>query len=467
MKRTSPISTKLDVVLNSMELQEKQKLLYDLRVLTESVITRSDLASKLGRSFGTKRNLYDSIGYIEDQNLTFAHYEGRFQRQDIARRIIMAPVKATWRKPPLVYEDEDPEVETEFEKKWNEIEKKFRIWSYFRRVDILSGIGQYAVLLIGVNDGQDIGSEVIKGTNRQLLFLQPYSESNAIIETWDTDVTSSRYALPLTYKLKMKSTTNTTFIDRKVHYSRLIHVAEDILENDVYATPRLKPIFNRLQDLETIVAGSAEMFWQGAFPGIILSLDADADPDTNTLADMNTEIKNYIHKLRRFMRLQGVTPHQLLPNIVDPTNHVMVQLKLIAGTVGIPLRILIGSERGELASSQDEENWNDRIDERRSDFGDYLVRSFVDRLIYMGILPEVEYRVDWPEVDSMKDEDRAKIADIRMRALASYVNAVGGEDIYPVNVFLEREMGLTPEEIREINDYISSNINDEEREEKE
>lgn len=469
MKRISPINTRMDMALNQMDFSEKAQLLGELKVLTESVISRADLSSRFGKSFGTNRDLYSSCGYVEDTNLTFQHYEARFQRQDIARRILMAPVRATWRKPPEVYDDENPDVDTEFEKIWQAIEKKFRIWNYLKRADILSGIGQYSVLLIGTNDGLDLSQEVLQGKDRQLLFLQPYSEDNAPVEVWEDDTTSERYSLPLTYKLKMMTSSNLRYNDTSVHWTRVIHIAEDLLENDVYATPRLKPVFNRLQDLETISAGSAEMFWQGAFPGLVLSVDADADPGGQTITDMNTEIKNYIHKLRRIMRLQGVTPHQLLPAIADPTNHAMLQLKLIAGTAGIPLRILIGSERGELASTQDDDNWNDRIDERRNDFADPLIRSLIDRFIYMGILPEPksgEYFIDWPDIDALKEEDQAKIADIRSRALAAYCNAMGATDIYPPEKFLEREMGLSPNEIQEIKEYIGHNLRIEKEEEK-
>ena len=49
-----------------------------------------------------------------------------------------------------------------------------------------------------------------------------------------------------------------------VHASRVLHVAEDCLDDDVYGIPRLKPVFDRLDDLLKVVGGSAEFFLRGA-----------------------------------------------------------------------------------------------------------------------------------------------------------------------------------------------------------
>lgn len=448
--------------VSKMTVNEKQQLVSQIRTMQDAVISRSELSARLGKSFGDGRELYKVCGYPTEAELVFSYYEARFSRQEIAKRIISAPVFATWRQSPEVYEDEDPLVSTPFEKAWSSLVKKRRLYHYIRRLDTLAGIGQYSVLLLGFNDGQDLSTEVFPGKGRELLFVQPYSEVNATINLLDADSRSERFNLPLNYQIKMVSGTNST-IQQLVHWSRIIHVADGLLENDVYGIPRLQCVYNRLQDLETISAGSAEMFWQGAFPGIIFSTDAEADPDAQTIAQMDDEIVKYIHKLRRYMRMQGVTPHQLLPAIKEPTEFVMVQLRLISSGTGIPLRILIGSERGELASSQDEENWNDRIDERRQDYGETIIRSVVDRLMYVGVLPSVEeYFVDWPDIGGLKDEDRAKVSDLRMKALAAYTNAIGAQDIYPVEFFLQNELGLSPEEVKEIFDSVEKQLGEEE-----
>ena len=57
-----------------------------------------------------------------------------------------------------------------------------------------------------------------------------------------------------------------------VHASRVIHVAEDILDDEVYGIPRLEPLYNYLDDLLKVVGGSAEMFWLDAKRRLVFSL---------------------------------------------------------------------------------------------------------------------------------------------------------------------------------------------------
>jgi uncharacterized protein len=63
-------------------------------------------------------------------------------------------------------------------------------------------------------------------------------------------------------------------------------------------------------------------------------------------------------------------------------------MDMIAGGSRVPKRILLGSERGELASTQDKENFDARVKDRRKDHaGPNVFRPFVDRLVWMGALP--------------------------------------------------------------------------------
>ena len=68
------------------------------------------------------------------------------------------------------------------------------------------------------------------------------------------------------------------------------------------------------------------------------------------------------HNLRRFIATQYVDKiESLQQQIADPTNFADVQFQIICALTGIPKRILFGSERGELASSQDKESFNEVI----------------------------------------------------------------------------------------------------------
>jgi len=95
--------------------------------LTGTFINRVLNFSKLGLSYSGNRELYTILGY-ETGAINFEKFYLRYSRQDIAKRIIDAPVKATWRKAPEVVESE--ENETQFEKDWATLVKEKKIFNY-------------------------------------------------------------------------------------------------------------------------------------------------------------------------------------------------------------------------------------------------------------------------------------------------------------------------------------------------
>ena len=435
-----------------------------LEQLTSVIVSRSTLAGQLGESFEGDRELYSACGY--PMTITFQRYKGRFTRQDIAKRIISAYPDATWRGEPDVYETEDNK-ETEFEKAWNQLMKDIHVYHYLNRVDRISGIGRYGILLLGFDDGKPFNQPVESAT--QLLYLQPYAENHAAIAELVTDRKDKRYGLPLYYKMKMGSGQNeigpklTTTIEERVHWSRVIHVAEGCTESDVYGTPRLECVYNRLQDIETIVGGSAEMFWRGGFPGY--AFEAEAGTTLQSTAALEDEIEAYMHGLTRVLRLQGIKANALTTQIANPKFHVEAQLQLISGATGIPVRILTGSERGELASSQDKSNWEDRVDERRKNFaGPSILSPLIDRLVDVGVLPEPkEYTVQWPDIGALDAKEQAEVAKNKSDALASYVKC-GADSVIPPQQFLTSILGYSDEEATAMLEASVEMIKEEEQE---
>jgi len=232
-----------------------------------------------------------------------------------------------------------------------------------------------------------------------------------------------------------------------VHYSRVIHIADNRQNSDVYGMPRMKPVFNRLLDLRKIAGGSGEMFWKGGFPGI--SLEA-ANPDEDVTFDPEAtkeEMDKYMNGLQRYISLVGMTAKSLAPQVADPSNHVDIQLKLIATTLGIPWRVFIGSEQAQLASGQDMKAWNRRINRRRTEYlTPFIIRPFIDRLMEMGALPAVEeYDVKWPDLNTPSDEEKATVGEKQTNALSKYVST-GMDALMPPFHFLTLIMGYSDEE---------------------
>ena len=102
-------------------------------------------------------------------------------------------------------------------------------------------------------------------------------------------------------------------------------------------------------------------------------------------------------------------------------------MKLVSVASGIPIRILTGSERGELASSQDDGNWAGRVEERQIHFAEPIIlRPLIDRLISFGALPEPsdgEYEIEWQSLSDPGERENAETAEIVSRAAVNLQNA--------------------------------------------
>ena len=151
-----------------------------------------------------------------------------------------------------------------------------------------------------------------------------------------------------------------------VDASRVLHIAENALENNIYGTPRLLNVWNLLLALQKVVHGSAEATWKLIRKGMLLDIDPNFSIPDGFSADLEEQLDEYDHGLRRFLKTRGMTVHDLGSEVVDPSGLSNLIISLIAATRRIPQRTLLGSELGRLAADQDARAWSGRIARRRT-----------------------------------------------------------------------------------------------------
>ena len=416
----------------------------------------------LGQQFDGKRDVNTAAGYKTD--IQFDDYLAKYNRQDVAHRIIDAPAIATWRVPPEIKDGD--EGDTPFTEAWSkltdlttgnvdndvdDIEDQKSIWHYCQRADSLSGIGHYGVMLLGINDGQDLKQPLMKGDigTEGLLYLSTYDEGVVEITELGSDSKSRRYNLPIKYKIKVsdmiggKVTSNPTMPE--VHWSRVVHIAEGLKSNEIYGTPRLKAVYNRLDDLEKVMAATGEAAWRLMQKGFIFSSQDGYDLPDDT-SDLENDIEQFIHELNRTLMLEGIDTTVLGGEVVDPSGVIKAIISIISGMTGIPQRILLGSEAGQLASSQDERNWAQRITARKVQFAEpQILRPLINRLIFAGVLPPPSsgnYQVVWPNSIELSELEMAQVEQAQAAGFASAVS--GG---MPAEVYLRHVWGWDDSQI--------------------
>jgi uncharacterized protein len=439
----------------------------DLQVLASTLVARNQLASRLGLQYGGERDLYQALGYTATEQLTYDAYYSRYLRQDIAKAIIDRPVKATWQGDLELIETEDAKL-TPFESAWKKLNWDLGLKTRLARVDRLTGIGRYGVLLLGLDDVSSrdgFQRPVAKGV-RKLLYVKPFGEQSAEITTYEKRPDNPRYGSPLLYTVKVADIESGGSTMVKVHYTRMIHILDDNLESEVMGTPRLQAVFNRLMDLEKLVGGDAEMFWRGARPGFQGMVDKDYTMTAATKDDLLAQLDEYEHNLRRFLINEGVDIKTLVQQIADPKTHFDVQIACISAVTGIPQRILSGSERGELASTQDTGEWKTYVQSRREDHAEpRIIRPFVDRLIELKVLPEPEefYRIDWLDLFSISEKERVDIGKGRANAIREYTTNPLAEALVPPDLFLEVCLGLSTGQIELAKKMRGAGISEEQK----
>jgi hypothetical protein len=203
-------------------------------------------------------------------------------------------------------------------------------------------------------------------------------------------------------------------------------------------------------DIEKVAGGDAEMFWRGARPGYHGKLDPEYQATPEFKAELKEQIDEFEHNLRRMLINEGVDLEALEQQIADPSSHMDIQLKLISSETGIPIRILTGSERGELASSEDRSEWLSYVQTRREEHGEpNIMRPLIDRLIEYGILPTPQdnYSIKWSDLFAQSEKMRVDIGKSRSNSIREYTSNPMAIEVIPPQVFMEKCLGFSEDEI--------------------
>ena len=467
MVTNSGVQESLAPVINSRTFED---------LLTNAIMSRSQLMDKL---LDPRRDIDAECGFPKTGAISIRDYRRMFDRDPIANRMIGLYPSETWLDSPHVWETDDPNDVTPFEEAWDQLslsidgdswyqdDEESAVWTHLYNLDLLSGVGRYGVMLFGFDDIDDANgfmepiAEVESGkpgNPRKLLYLREFDEVQAEIAQVETSRASARYGLPTRYRITLydpmeteQGLLNAHSETIEVHWTRCLHFARGT-RRQVISAPLLRPVLNRLLDLRKLYGGSAEMYWKGAFPGI--SIETNPQLGANVKIDqtfMRNQMEQYMNGLQRYLSLSGMQAKTLSPTVVDPTSQIKAHLEAIAIQADCPMRIFMGSERGELASSQDKSAWTQKIKGRRQRIAvPSLIAPFVDMLILTGVLPEPEtYKAGWDYEPGLSEQEKASTALTRTQALVAYIG--GGVDaLIPPTTYLTRELGYSDEEAQSV-----------------
>lgn len=409
-----------DVATNSSKQDPSAVRGFALRV--GSILDRVRLGRLFGQAFGGKRDYYETFGW--DRTISPRHVWEMYYRGGIAKRVADAYPEAVWSRPPKLYIADDASWTDSFDG----FTKAYDLWDVFRRLHIMTNLGRYGVLVIGTDKGE-LSTPQKKGA--KITYLQPYAEKDIKVHSYDTDPRSERFGRPLMYQVYPASQLQTqagvnSVAPKKtafyVHWTRTLHVVRDPLEHEDFGSTVYTPIWNYLTDLVKVVGSSAESYWLTAFPGLHADVDKEMELEPGDEENLSAEVDEYMHSFRRTIRTRGVKVQTLNGGVANPAGAFDVILTLIAGTTGIPKRVLLGSEAGQLASTQDKGNWAERIEEMRENFCEpRILMKFMRWLVDWDIMPCDLNKLQklWPDAYRMSPLERSQQGAQIARSLAN------------------------------------------------
>lgn len=454
-----------------------------VRFLTQQNYTLARRTDQLLRSLdGPRRDIDVECQY--PKHIDISDYKQMYDREGYGKKAVETLPNETWKVKPVITENKRKRS-TPFEKAVDALcASPLSPMAYMKELDIRCGIGRFGAMVLRINDGlgfdkpaagvkPDGTADQVSTTRNVLYGMDVYDESEIRVLEVEGDVTNPRWGLPLTYEIYdcgMQKYADGQLVGppsrgewRQVHWTRVIHAADNCPPGKGLGTPRQQPIFNRLLDIRKILGGDGEMFWKGGFPGLVASADpnlleagAEITIDAEALKE---QLRLYMDGLQRYLTLVGMQVESLSPQVADPTPHVVVHLNAIACALNMPLRIFLGSEEGKLAGGHDKRNWEGRIKMRQTDFATpVLTRPLFDRFICLGVLPPTKeldefkkpkYLVEWPDVALPNEDEQSTVADRLCAAMQKFITS-GAHKGMQWSDFLRFIMRMEPEVVEEI-----------------
>lgn len=420
--------------------------------------SRLSLGSGAGMQFEGARDLYKTFGYAKDPD--FEVYKNLYSRNGIARRVVEAVSDETWRKDPVIVDGEVKSNGTEltpFLVEYNKIVERLGVYQHFRNADINCGMGRWSLIYMGIAGEQDLKSPISKPKGRdvpqpgRLLYMATYDEGQVPkFAEVNKEMTSSRFGMPILYEVHPSGKEEIAG-KKLVHYSRVLHIAENTRRSPIIGVPRLQAVLNFLYDLEKVAGSASEAFWLGVYRGFLFGVKDDYAPPVPgdaDYADLEAQIESFVHGMNRYIFAEGLDRMESVSaDIVSPNEHFKMLVSLIAGTTSIPQRILIGSERGELASDQDDKNFADFIDVRRTKFAEVqFIRPFVQFLLEHAIIPQPasgEFHVEHQSLFELNEVEKADVAYKVAQAIYVLIrNNPAAANSIPVDQFFKKYLGF-------------------------
>lgn len=426
-----------DIIIYNQQMKESDS--YFGTIL--NAFARRFSGGTFGVSPNGKRDFNALFGYGDF--LSYTDYFSMYKRGGIANVVVAKVAKSCWRDMPKILVDDDEVLEDELA-----LLKNANFFRMLERADILNRIGSFSVMLIGIPDGLELNLPVgsAKKGSFDAMYFNVYGYDGIEILKTDSDPASSRFGLPVLYQLQTIDVDNslrkqTQIISRIVHYTRIVHLAEGSLDSSIEGTSALEAPWNALTDKEKTRGSSAEAYYRNARQKLALETNdgAKVSTDPKAITALKENVENFQNGLEDVLRLSNMKANMLQPSMASPRDTFDIAVEEVAGTTGIPVRILTTKAGGSVTGSEDKATWNALVNDRQDQECSLYLIDALKVMSEAGIieLPD-NVVVKWPVQTSLSEKESSESMRNKaeaFKAATEGLSTIGADEVVVESVF--------------------------------
>ena len=399
-----------------------------------------------GTSNTKRQRLYQEFGYPLE--LCFDDFYRAYRRNAVAGAAVTRVVDGCWEDFPEVYEGDqtkDAAKQTEWDKRINKLLK--RCWKQIKGADRRNLVGRYSAILLQVKDSKKWYEPVdtaIVGMiqEKALVKLIPAWEAQIDPVAWDDNPDSETFGEVTMYSFT-ELQVDGNFDARpgriiNVHPSRVIILAEGS-DDGVMSSGKslLEDGFNKLLDIEKVSGGASEGFLKNASRQLNYSFSEKTNfsalakalgvPEGQLAEALDQQVRRLNDSTDSASFMQAGTAEVLSVAAADPEPTWRTALSEFAATIPIPVKVLVGMQTGERASTEDAKEWAKTRMSRRKGFLTDVITDVVERFWKIGIIPAAqgeEITVGWSDLlapsQAEKIANMDKMADVAVKSTNAF-----------------------------------------------
>lgn len=352
-----------------------------------------------------KHDHYRDFGWPDA--LGFNEFYRMYCRNGLAASAVDKTIAKTWETMPALWETEKPN-NTPLEQQVRQHFGKLRIWQALANVDRRSMVGAYAGAILLLADGKKLSEPVdrVPGAVEGLAGIIPAWEGQLSVVEWDLKDDSPTYGNPVAYQFSESSVGANDNGSRRlvrIHPDRVLIWSEDGTTN---GRSTLEPGFNDLIDAEKVKGAGGEGFWKSARGAPVIEAPNGmsmqdvlkgfgAATPAEAIDKINDQIDDFQQGFDKGLMLGGMTAKPMSITLPQPKEFFNIAVQSFAASMQIPIRILLGNETGERASTEDAREWAQANMGRRENMVIPMLDELLRRLVQWGILPARQWVIGW------------------------------------------------------------------------